>query len=274
MNRTTLKAGQFYGNTRMSRNVAGFKLMEAAYTPGIKLPKHSHECACFSVMLGGAMLETYGSRTLESKPQTVAFNAANEEHRNAISSNGARFLILEIGSDLTRNIQSGSVNLSRSAVFEGGDISWLGLKLYRESVRDDEVSELAIEGLALEMMATLWRMNYRENQSPRWLVRAQEIIHARFTQSFSVSEIANTVGVHPGHLARTFRKHYGSSVADYVRKLRVDQARHDMSSTNLSLVEIALKAGFCDQGHLSRVFRRYTGMTPMKYRSLFRRVGL
>lgn len=269
---TTLRAGQFYGDTRICRTIPGFRVMEAAYASGIRLPKHSHECACFSLMLHGAMMENYSTRTLESKPQTVAFNSAYEEHWNVISQKGARFLILEIGPDLTRRAERQSIMFKKSAVFRGGELSWLGLKLYQESVQDDEVSALAIEGLALEMIATLWRVNGRKRrgQPPGWLAQARDMIQAHFTESLSISEIATTVGVHQVHLARTFRKYHGSSVGDYVRRLRIERARLDISSSGLSLAEIALKAGFCDQGHLSRVFKRFTGMTPAKYRALFR----
>jgi AraC family transcriptional regulator len=122
------------------------------------------------------------------------------------------------------------------------------------------------------MIATLWRMNggKRRGQPPSWLAQARDMIQDQFTESLSISEIATTVGVHPVHLARTFRKYHGFSVGDYVRRLRIERARLDISSSGLSLAEIALKAGFCDQGHLSRVFKRFTGMTPAKYRALFR----
>jgi AraC family transcriptional regulator len=271
MNTRTLRGGQFYGDTCIRRTIPGFTVLETSYESGVKLPKHSHECACFSLMLRGAMAENYSTRALESEPQTVAFNAANEEHWNAISSKGARFLILELGPDLTKWTQHKSVMFRKSAVFRHGELPALGFRLYQEFLRDDDVSVFGMESVALEMIAMLYRMNGEtRRRPPRWLVQARDLIGAQFTESLQVSEIATRVGVHPVHLARSFRNYYGCSVSDYVRKLRIELARHDLASSDLSLAEIAVKAGFCDQGHLCRLFRRFTGISPAKYRALFR----
>lgn len=270
----TLRPGEFYGETWTRHILPGFELMEAVYPPGRELPKHSHECACFSIMVRGRMKENYGSRTLESYEQTIGFNAADEPHSNSISSSGARFLILELGVEQTKRAQQYSPRFNRSAVFNQGALSWLGLKLFQEAEQDDAVSPLAIEGLALEMIATLCRLNEpRRSQSPRWLTQAHDLLRDQFAEPLSVTTIAKTVGVHPVHLSRTFRKRYCSSIGDYVRSLRIEKARSLLLSTALSLAEIATISGFCDQAHLSHVFKRYVGMTPGQYRRTFRPRG-
>src|SRR2546423_14815256 len=270
----TLRSGEFYGETQTHRTLPDFRLIVASYSSGVRLPKHSHQCACFSLMLDGAMTESYGHRTLESHKLTVGFNAANEQHSNKVSLQGARFLILEIGPDQTRRAQRYSPQFSKSAVFNGGDLSSLGLKLFREYAHYDDLSPLVIEGLALEMIGTVCRMNAESLriQSPRWLSQARELIHNQFSGQLSVSLIAKAVGVHSVHLSRTFARYFGASIGDYVRSLRVERARHEISSTNLSLAEIAANTGFYDQSHLSRVFKRELGLTPGQYRKLFRTI--
>lgn len=263
-------SGQYYGVTRSRGAIPGFRLMESVYASDVRLPKHSHESACFSFMLQGAMAESYKSRVLESRAQTVGFNAAGEPHSNTIAGSGARFLILEVGQDLTKRAMC-SPSFNESSVFQGGELSWLGLKLYRESIHLDQFSALAIEGLALEMIAVLCRSDTAgtAKRPPSWLLEARDIIHSHFAESLTVSSIANMVGVHSVHLARTFGKHYRASIGEYVRKLRIESARRDICSTKLPLADIAVKSGFCDQGHLSRVFKRFSGMSPAKYRALF-----
>lgn len=266
-----LCSGQYYGATKVHQVMQGFRLIEATYPAGSKLPKHSHQCACFSLMLQGGMTENYRSRTLESKAQTVGFNAAHEEHSNAISKNGARFLILEIDQNITERLPKLEGRFGSSDVFRGGELTWLGLRLSRETSHFDEVSSLAVEALGLEMIATLYRMKIkRSDRVPQWLAEARDLIHAEFAEPLSVSKIADSVGVHSVHLARTFRKHYHASIGEYVRRLRIESAQRDISSTDLSLAEVALRSGFYDQGHLSRVFKRFTGLTPGAYRQSFR----
>lgn len=275
MNRMTLRAGQFYGHTRICRAVPGFKLLDVSYEAGSRFPKHSHQCAFFSVMLQGAMVINYGRQTLDVHPSAVAFNAADQQHWNAIPSRGARFMILEVAPHLLTRVDGHQPFLSDSTIFNSGELAWLGTRLYREGSQDDAVSQIAIEGLGLEMVAALFRLNNQlKGAQPRWFRQARELIHDQFTEPISVSNIASTVDVHPVHLARTFRKHFGCSIGDYIRRLRVERACHEISTTGLSLAEIAGRSGFYDQGHLTRIFKRFTGTTPLKYRTRFSKLHL
>src|SRR5438309_377932 len=86
--------------------------------------------------------------------------------------------------------------------------------------------------------------------------------------SFEIdSTVSEAVGVHAVHLAREFRKHYGCTAGDYVRQLRIEYAFREIGRSGSSLAEIASAAGFSDQSHFSKVFRRFTGMTPANYRA-------
>ena len=93
--------------------------------------------------------------------------------------------------------------------------------------------------------------------------------------SFNIALWAGTLialaGVHPVHLARTFRREYGVTVGEYARALRLDWAQALLSDPDLSLAEVAAGAGFADQSHFTRAFRAYAGVTPGRYRELLRR---
>ena len=86
----------------------------------------------------------------------------------------------------------------------------------------------------------------------------------------SLSGLAESVGVHPVTLARAFRRAFGCTVGEYVRRLRIDHAAHQLAQTELPLAEIALAAGFSDQSHFSNLFRRHTGLSPFKFRRVAR----
>ncbi len=77
------------------------------------------------------------------------------------------------------------------------------------------------------------------------------------------------MGVHPVHLARTFRRVHRMTFAGYVRQVRIEFARRELAVSGAPLGDIAVAAGFCDQSHFSRLFKRYTGQTPAEYRLTF-----
>lgn len=102
---------------------------------------------------------------------------------------------------------------------------------------------------------------------PHWLERVKNILEQRFAEPYKLSEIAAEAGVHPVHLAREFRKHYGSSVGEYLRKVRIEYACRELMGSNVAVANIASAAGFADQSHFSRTFKRLRGMTPGRYRA-------
>jgi AraC family transcriptional regulator len=94
----------------------------------------------------------------------------------------------------------------------------------------------------------------------------RDILHARYTQPPGVVQVADEVGVHPLHLARVFRRTYGCSVGEYVRRLRVEFACRELTRGGRSLAAIALEAGFCDQSQFCHTFKRHVGITPSQFR--------
>jgi AraC family transcriptional regulator len=134
------------------------------------------------------------------------------------------------------------------------------------------VSAIAIEGLFLEILAEAARhnLNASSGKVPKWLDQARQFLQANFSDSFTIDSVASLVGAHPAHLARSFRRHYGCTIGEYTRQLRIEFACRKLSSTDAALAEIASASGFYDQGHFSRTFKRLTGITPARFRELAR----
>jgi AraC family transcriptional regulator len=74
--------------------------------------------------------------------------------------------------------------------------------------------------------------------------------------------------VNPAHLCRTFRRYRRRTIGDYVIGLRVQFVCRKLLETRDSLTEIAVEAGFADQSHMTRIFKRVTGVPPGAYRSV------
>ena len=109
-----------------------------------------------------------------------------------------------------------------------------------------------------------------KKKPPSWLKRARNLLNDQFHRGPSLAEIAAAVDVHPVHFASTFRKHFGSSVGEYLRRLRVEFACRRLATSGEPLAEIAVTAGFADQSHLARQFKRAYGTSPGQWRALTR----
>ena len=145
--------------------------------------------------------------------------------------------------------------------------------MYREFIERDEFSGLALESISTELLITASRQLSQtiDRKPPHWLKRVKEFLHENFAVPPSLDELANAAGVHPTHLARVFRLFENCTIGDYIRQIRIESACQKMISSKDSLVEIALDAGFADQTHFNRSFKRIIGMKPTEFRNIFKK---
>ena len=255
-----------------SKRVAGFCLTEIAYAPKARVPRHSHQHACFSLALQGRYTELYQRKTIEGGPSVLVFRPAGEMHANHFDDLNVRCFLIEAEAEWLARLRKYSAAMDQPMSFKSGSIVRMALSLRYELAQPDCSTPLAVEGLMLELVAGISRKSVKisEHKHPYWLKQVREILHDRFNERITLSEIAGAVGVHPMYLAATFKKRYRHSVGEYIRQLRIDFACDQIANTNAPLTEIALAAGFSHQSHFSRTFRRHTGFTPGRYRSALR----
>ena len=274
MKQITLKhpSEHLYGEVLKSRAVTEFTLTETTYAPNLELPKHSHDRAYFCLVLQGTYTEAYGNKTRLCQPASLIFHPPDEIHSDRFYGAGGRCFNVQINPRWLERVREHSAALDRSTDFQGGEIAHLAVKLYREFRAIDEASPLAIEGLTLEILAEASRRSARssDRRPPHWLVQARELLRERFSEHLPLTAIAASVGVHPVHLAREFRKHYHLTIGEYVRQLRIEFACCELSESTTPLIEVALAAGFSHQSHFSRTFKRLTGLSPAEYRMVSR----
>jgi AraC family transcriptional regulator len=264
--------GAYYGKLQKQAEVAGIGLTETVYPAHVSLPVHTHENPYFCLVLQGDYAESYGRRERLCHPAMLVFHPAGEAHANRFGKAGGACFNLEFGAAWADRLRSVSASLNAPSAYTDPAIAGLAMRLRREFHCADNVSALAIESLALEIIVTTARRTLRETASsspPRWLQQAEELIRSRFVEPLTLSEIATAINRHPVHVARQFRLHHGCTIGDYIRRLRLETACRQLTTTDESLATVALSCGFAGQSHFSTVFKRALGFSPRRYRKVF-----
>ena len=267
-----LAPGRYYGEALRGRKVSGFELSERVYPPCFRTPKHTHKRALFCFVIAGNYTEEYGGRTRECGSSTLLFHPADELHAEHFHESGGTSFIIEIEPEWFKRLRDQGIASQPAPGVKGGVAELLARRLYKELVQRDEVSDLIIEGLMMELVGETSRGGaaVEVKHPPRWLEQAKKLLHERSAEPLKLADIAREVSVHPVHLAQTFHKSYRCTVGDYVRRLRVERACRDLADSELPLADIALAAGFCDQSHFTRTFKRLIGIAPSLYRTSVR----
>ena len=151
----------------------------------------------------------------------------------------------------------------------------LAMALLGNVERPDERSALFVDHIGLAFHAHVTRVYGRSaaptrapvgGLSPWQLRRALNFVRDHLDGDPTIAQIAQECGLSSGYFARAFRQTVGVSPHQWLMRERVERARQLLSAGRLDLAEIALACGFVDQSHFTRVFARFEGHSPGRWR--------
>ncbi len=93
-----------------------------------------------------------------------------------------------------------------------------------------------------------------------------EYIHSNFNKNESLDDLAEHFGVSTSHLSRLIKKETASTFTDYINKLRINEAKRLLETSDETLTSIYEKVGFNNRNTFIRLFKQIVGTTPSEYR--------
>jgi len=102
---------------------------------------------------------------------------------------------------------------------------------------------------------------------PDYVAATVSLVESRLAEPLTVPEIAAAVGVSPGHLTRVFSARTGETVVGYLRRRRVEHARHLLTSSTMSISAVAASVGIPDLQAFNKTCRAVTGSSPRGLRA-------
>jgi len=101
------------------------------------------------------------------------------------------------------------------------------------------------------------------------VLQAQDALHQRFTEGMEVGELAEIACLSERQFSRRFRAATGLAPAEYLRQVRLSEARKRLATLRMPVGEVAESVGYSDEKAFYKVFKAATGMSPMGYRKKF-----
>ena len=96
--------------------------------------------------------------------------------------------------------------------------------------------------------------------------RVVDHIESELENALRIEDLSRLIDLSPGHFCRTFKTSMGETAHSFIIRRRIRRAQILMLETRNSLSEIACSCGLADQAHLTRLFRKLVGDTPMNWR--------
>jgi AraC family transcriptional regulator len=244
----------------------GGERVEHELSPGCValVPAHTPVSWSWSTRISLSVLRLE-PRFLDQVAQTV-FGLGPQDYRLVVAERSYDTAITNIAGVLAREALRGERG---AQVYAESLASILAVHLLRHYAQRTDGSALG-GSPALQEIAPVAPLETgsRNGAHSRAVADALEFIHANYARELSLTDIAGSAHLSPFHLARLFKQSLGVSPHQYLIQVRVNNARWLLSagSGERSLAEVASAVGFADQSHLTRHFKRVTGLTPRQFR--------
>jgi AraC family transcriptional regulator len=222
------------------------------------VPEHAHDWPVLSIfVIGRYSNETELGKTLIAGPSAILYRAG-AAHRNVIGPTGFEQIEIEFDPDW----------LGRTLIPIAPVSRWFGGRAGAESRTLGQFC--AFEADEDRLRAALRQFVQRASSQPQ--LKAPSWVHTitrRLSEdtTLGVNDLARDVMRHPSWLGSAYRRAMGEGLLETAARLRVERAACLLRETDKTGADVAQEAGFCDQSHMNRTFRRLLGRLPSAVRN-------
>lgn len=214
-----------------------------------------------------------GTRSIHLLPPGPDRSLANRDQTEGIVLSIAPAFLQKVLAD---SLPGGRLELVEKFAFEDGQIERLVAALHIETEAGAPTGRLFGQTLASALVVYLAQRYstsppkfsaHRGGMPSARLKRVLDYIGAKLDEDLSLLVLANVVGMNLYYFARLFKQSTGLSPHRYVLEQRVARAKQLLHTPEMTVLEAGVRTGFGDQGHFTKVFRRFVGVTPTKFRA-------
>ncbi|MEK3881197.1 response regulator [Paenibacillus sp. FSL M7-0420] len=142
----------------------------------------------------------------------------------------------------------------------------------RISIMDKLYQQTTITGLKAHMLSLLHDLSAyvagkNTSRNSRIVSSIRTIVQEGYASELSVSRIAEEVFLTPNYISLLFKKETGGTITDYITQIRIGKAKELLLTTDLKVMEISERVGYENPHYFSTVFKKTTGLHPLKFRS-------
>jgi len=243
------------------------RLATTSFPPRARLPLHARPVSYLSLVLAGSYLERVGRETVDCRPLSLRFHSADEEHAHVLGDSGAECLNIELDEDWTESLRLLTQSARPVHVASAGRLGIRFMRcLHQRTFPDPGLADL----LAADLLELCERqLGFERAAAGNVRIRhAIEMIEDTLPLHLSLARVAAAVGLHPTHLARSFKRATGLTIGGYIRKRRRECAEALLTQCPaLTISRVAAESGFSDHAHLTRTFKADLGVAPSGYRA-------
>jgi AraC family transcriptional regulator len=265
----TLTQGNYVGENRSQYKMPGLIFTRCFFPRAFNSEWHSHQNSHLTFCLKGGSVEKRKKEDILCYSGILLLYPAHQLHRNTDYVSNSESFSIEFETEWCKSFEIDNLENNTQNIIRDPLIKFEIIRLMKEVKVPDGQSALCIEATLLGILSSL-RNDKDENQRPSWVKQLYELLHDEYNNNWSLTSLSEILKVHPVTISKYFPKYFRANIGDYIRKIRTEKALADLGKKSVAIEEIAVKYGFVDNAHFTRVFKKHTGITPSHYRQFIR----
>ena len=259
-----VKKGEFFGSHYQKIKFDDVIITDTEYIHA-KVDWHYHENPYFTYLLEGKLFEENKKTSYFLAPGSLLFHNWQDSHHNIKPPEYTRGFHIDLNANwftknnISLNDFEGSLDL-KNPLLKGAMN-----KIFLETKINDIHTQARIELLIIDIFNKIINSQLKNSLTkPKWLKSLEELI-LETEIDYSLTYLSEQLNIHPVHLSREFTNHFGSTLGQYVRQLKLNKAINLLLEKKYSMTEICYKCGFYDQSHFIKNFKSIYKINPSSF---------
>lgn len=234
---------------------------------------HRHPNIEIKYIFDGELRITVGENEIDAKPGDLIITSANTYHSYSSSKN-VKYCTIIFNTDYISSFVSSPEPLDFIPLVQGDKtvsriLSTIEKEYFERPIMYSQNADVMFHELIIHLVRHYLKNPF--NYSPVTLSSGiansvNEFLSHNFHKKLTIETIADTMGFNRHYMMRAFKKETGMTIAQQLKKIRLNRAADLMQNTLKSVAEVASLTGFESASHFSREFKEALGTTPAEYR--------
>ncbi|MFO7999971.1 MAG: AraC family transcriptional regulator [Marinilabilia sp.] len=145
-------------------------------------------------------------------------------------------------------------------------LEWLTGQIKKDPAHFPVHLSMFLQSLILELLGQLKTISWEDSGIDIRILKVIRYIDQNATHSPSNPELAAMINLADNSFVRLFKKEMGLSAQQFIKEQKINKACALLDHTDHSIDEVAVRTGFADRYHFSRIFKQIKGISPARYR--------
>lgn len=256
-----IQSNKYFGITAKSIKTESFNISITKHPAQSEISTHAHAKPYLCLLASGIYKEESNTSNLITTGEII-YRTANYEHANRFLNQDSVCLNIEIDNELNFMDKNDFKLPSKESKQKIALEAYKVLFAVKNGVPTDLLNIYCHES----MLAVIDGLEHKGDVN--WIKKVKDYINDNPLAPISLQELSHLFGLHPNYIVRKFKSVTGMKLSEYLTKIRLDHSISNLLLTEDRLTDIAIDAGFYDQSHFNRNFKKYLNTTPKLFRKV------